>query len=340
MPSRLPAPESLEEAVLFTVLYGDLFDHALNLNELRRYLVVEATEDELSEAVESLERRGWLLQQDRHVVWRDRLALVDLRHERRERSRLLWAQAREFAEALARIPFLRMVAVCGSLAVENPVQDADIDLFLVTEEDRLWIVQAHAMRHRHRAARRGIDACPNYFLTVKNLGLLRRDLHTAREVAHIVPLWGQATYESFLTANRWVYQFFPNLDLADRRRFLAEPARPVSTARWESRLEGRPGDLLDRALHQILLLYYPLRLRRRGVAAAQIRTAYRRDRQEVVGGGYAPAIRERFLAKVSEALGEETRRAAAERLFPQRPPHEGPVALYSQQLTERYGDRP
>jgi hypothetical protein len=224
--------------------------------------------------------------------------------------------------------------------VENVAQNADIDLFLVTEGDRLWIVQWRAMRCRHHAARRGVDVCPNYLLTHQSLALDRRDLHRAREVAHVVPLWGAATYERFLEANRWIFDFLPNLDLEDRRRLLANPVRSPSKERWESRLGGSLGNAVDRVLHRLLLLYYAWRLRRHGIAASQLRAAYRRDRQEVVGGGYGSAIRERFLRRVSDELGSEASLSAGERFFPSEPPPEGAVALYGQQLVERYGDRP
>ena len=338
---QLPAPPSsrLETAILLTVLYSDLFDHALTDHELGSYLVAPADPGQVRDAIEDLARAGSIERSDGHVVWRGRLALIPLRRERRDRSLLLFGQAREVADRLRQIPFLRMVGVCGSLAVENVPEDGDIDLFLVTENDRLWIVQWRAMSSRRRAARRGIDICPNYLISLANLEVKRRDLHTAREIAHVVPLWGEQVYDRFLEANSWVFEMLPNLDLRDRRRYLREPDRGPRTELWEARLRGRLGDTIDRGLHRLLLLYYSLRLRSRGIRGGQIRNAYRRDRQEVVGGGYAAAIRELFLRRVREELGDEALEMVEERLFPNGAGREDPVALYGRQLAERYGER-
>lgn len=338
MPRVNPPSGPLERAILLSVVYADIFDHSLTLEELLHYLV-EATEPgPMQAAVEGLVAAGWLECRDGVVVWRGRGELASLRFGRRERSSVLWQQARDVANRLARVPFLRMVGVCGSLAVENVPEGGDIDLFLVTESSRLWIVQRLAMGHRRRALRQGMNICPNYLLTLENLEVRRQNLYTAREIAQVVPLWGESTYDRFLAANGWIYDFLPNLDLADRRRFLESEPRPKSRIeRWEGVLGGRLGGAVDRSLHRLLVAYYPWRLRSRGVRGEQVREAYRRDRQEVVGGGYSSAIRERFLARVRQWLGEEAATYAGRRFFPPSESRSDSVPLYGQQLAERYG---
>ena len=122
-----PAPElltshledDLTRSVLLTLLYADLFDHALTIEELWRYLVLRsARRDEVEAAVAraatALERHDGL------VTWRGRARLVAERGRRRERSAEMWRQAERYAGWMRRAPWVRMVAVCGSLAMENP----------------------------------------------------------------------------------------------------------------------------------------------------------------------------------------------------------------------------
>jgi hypothetical protein len=54
--------------------------------------------------------------------------------------------------------------------------------------------------------------CPNYLVTTRALELepADRDYYVARELAQMVPLWGQVTYESLRARNAWMVEFQPN----------------------------------------------------------------------------------------------------------------------------------
>ncbi len=293
-PEPLPL---LHRAVLVTVLYGDLFDHPLTVGELHRFLTAPCPDREaLERAVEALD--GRYLGTDRGFVFRrGREATVDVRLRRRRLAAERWPKARRFARWLGWVPFLRMVAVCGSQAVENGDDDGDVDLFLITEPRRLWLVQSLTMVLRRTGRLLGIDVCPNYLLARDTLEIEGRDLYAAREAAQALPLWGEAAYQSFLDANRWVDDVLPQRAAGDSRRFLEPAPRHRLTSMLEAILDGRLGDVADRAVHRALLLYYRLRLRRHGWRRRQIEHAYTRDRQVVVTGGYASAVARRFVER-------------------------------------------
>src|SRR5262249_56861579 len=87
--------------------------------------------------------------------------------------------------------------------------------------------------------------------------------------------------------------------------------------RLERVLGGRMGDLADALLHRALLAYYAVRLRGYGFGAGALRAAYRRDRQVVVGGGYARAVAAAFRRRPAARLPPGPAPAAeVARLFP------------------------
>lgn len=329
---------ALQRAILMTVLYSDLFDYPLTDDELRRYLTVtDPGEQVFAEALDGLVPR-YLVRNGAFLTLPGRESTVAVRGRRERTGERRWPQARRYAAWLRHVPFVRMVAVCGSQAAGNARSDADIDFFLITEPGRLWTVQVCAMLLRRFASLFSVAVCPNYLLTMASLEVAPRDLYHAREVAQAVPLWGGDAYRDFRAANGWVDELLPNLSHADDRRDrLEEVSRSRSAAACEWLLRGALGNGLERAIHATLLRYYAVRLRRRGVRDEHVRRAYRADRQEVVAGGYRLVVADAFRRRAAEHLPPAVVDQELDRLFPAGPPADAPVPIYEREFTGRYG---
>jgi len=276
---------------------------------------------------------------DGHYVAPGKRGLVALRRRRRELSARRFELARRFARWMTCIPFVRCVGVCGSLAIENGDENADIDLFVIAERGRLWIVQAATMVLRRCSLVWRERVCPNYFLATDSLRVRDRSLYTAHEVAQLVPLVGRSAYLDFVAANRWVDAFLPNADFLARANRSGSGVQPAFTRGLERGLGGKTGELLDRALHRVLSAYYRLRLRRYGRSRQAVSDAYSRERQEVIAGGYGPVVARRFAERVREygdAVGLEI--ATDPSLFPPGVQTSGEVdPLYARLFDQRYG---
>jgi hypothetical protein len=207
-----PKSDLLGTAILETVAYADVFDYAVTVQEIHRYLVACATD--LGTVQQVLEE--WLLpsgeveNQDGCIFLPGRQALVPLRQRRAHIAQSLWQHAWHYGAWIARLPFVRMVAVTGALAVNNVDDDADIDYLIVTEPERLWLCRALVIALVRWAARRGHVVCPNYFLSERALVVYERNLYTARELAQMVPLAGLPVYERMRQLNPWVDELLPN----------------------------------------------------------------------------------------------------------------------------------
>lgn len=331
----------LQRAILQTVIYSDLFDYPLTEDELYRYLVLACPSLEFERALaelvgEYLTRIGPL------ITMAGREHIVHVRRRREQTAGQGWAQARRYAHLLTHVPFVRMVAVCGSQAAGNASADADVDIFLVTEGGRLWTVQVLAMLLRRVVSRASVRVCPNYLLSLDSLEVQPQNLYSAREAVQAEPLWGADTYAAFLHANRWLRQFLPHaLEASGRGSRLQPVHRPRLTRLLERFFGGRLGDVLDRVLFRLLMLYYPLRLRHLGWRKEQFRRAYRRDQQVVMQGGYGPAVARVFRDRVVSCFGEPVASRDLARLFPvaagldEKSPE--PDRLYARLFAERYG---
>jgi hypothetical protein len=144
-----------------------------------------------------------------YVALPGRADLFDLRVRRELVAARQWPAARRYVRWLALTPFVRMVAVTGTLAVNNVEAADDIDLFIVTRPGRLWLCRALVVLLVRLAALAGDELCPNYFLSEQHLAFDDHTLFTAREVTQMVPLYGADVYWRIRQLNPWVEDYLP-----------------------------------------------------------------------------------------------------------------------------------
>jgi hypothetical protein len=224
----------LDQAILKTLAYADVFDYPLTGEQLHRYLIgVQVPSHHLHAVLNN----GYLTasqvsRASGFYTLAGRESIVEIRVQRSKYSTQLWAKARSYGNLIARLPFVRMVAVTGALAMNNArpgkslPREAltggltgarpgsqygdDIDYLIVTVPGRLWLCRAMIIALVRLAALRGDIICPNYFLTGRALVFYRRTLYTAHELTQMVPLSGRRVYERIRKLNTWANSFLPN----------------------------------------------------------------------------------------------------------------------------------
>ena len=209
-----PTQSELELAVWRTLAYVDLFDYPLTAVEIHRYLegVPTSLEDVQAALNSSPVLAEQLICQNGFYCLPGREAVFAIRQQRQQQAQTLWAAARRYGALIAQLPFVRLVAVTGSLAMSNVADKADIDYFIVTENGRLWLSRALVIGIVRLAARRGVVLCPNYFVAESALTLPEHTIYTARELAQMVPLCGLPVYQQLRAQNGWVSHFLPNAE--------------------------------------------------------------------------------------------------------------------------------
>jgi len=242
-----PASErTLLDAVLATVAYADLFDFPLDAAEVQRDLIGVAADDtQMACALGQLCRRGELASEGTYLTLPGRHGLAELRWERSERAARMWPTAQRLGESLSRFPYVRLVAVTGSLAAGNPDARADIDYLIVTAPGRLWTVRALAIVLVRLARQAGVAVCPNYLLSTRALALEHQDLFTAHELLQATPAPASAIYRRMLDCNRWAERWLPN---RYRRSHALPPTSPVAGSLQqaaEALLGGRLGERFE-----------------------------------------------------------------------------------------------
>lgn len=112
-------------------------------------------------------------------------------------------------------PWVKLVALTGARAMNNAFLADDIDLMIITAENRLWLTRLLLSILLFPWLRRGQKIngrlCLNLWLDESALTITPRNLFTAHEICQARPLYNcDQTYEKFIKANLWVKTFLAN----------------------------------------------------------------------------------------------------------------------------------
>jgi predicted nucleotidyltransferase len=209
----------LQKAILKTLSYADVFDYPLTLPELHQFLIgPKASINDLEKALTETKE---VTQGGQFFFLKKRPKIVQIRQKKFGWSQKKLKIARKVAKYLKLIPFIKMVAVTGNLAMNNAEEKDDIDLLIVTSQNRLWLTRlltvflVELVSNRRRPKDQEVEdkICLNMFLAENYLSLPKKeqDLFSAHEVFQAKLLWEkERTYQKFLKANQWAQKYLPN----------------------------------------------------------------------------------------------------------------------------------
>jgi len=152
-------------------------------------------------------------------------------------SKLKIEKAKHIARFLSFFPTILLIAITGSLAVDNAREDDDLDFFIITSANTLWLTRLivipligiffkrrkpFAFRHSPFAIRDSV--CLNLWLDESALAVPKnkRSLYTAHEVLQAKPIFDRGdTYAKFILANHWTSRYLANAHTAISHQFTA-----------------------------------------------------------------------------------------------------------------------
>ena len=221
-----------EMAIAESVLYASLFDYPLTLAQLRQSLI-ESTQTP-SEILQAYDRSPALQHvidyQDGFFFPAGRASLIDERKRRETRSRAFLRRHGLFLSLVCAIPYVKMVALSGSIAHLNLEGDGDLDLFIVTRGRRVWSTTVAAVLLAKLLRRRRI-VCANFVLADSRLSLEQQDLFSASQIVHLKPLIGRDVFQTFVAANPFVIRFYPNFHEAGSPQLPFHPLRRLEAVK-------------------------------------------------------------------------------------------------------------
>lgn len=242
MPMRL--------SILKVLAYFDLFDYPVTADEILFFLDQEVTASDLQTELAALALENLLFQLDTSAVrlfsLRNDPSLATRRLRGNHYADQLLKIAARISRNLYRFPYVRGIGISGSLSKHFADESADIDYFIITRRNRLWIARTlmHGFKKLSYLRNRQNWYCMNYYVDEEALEIKEKNIFTATEMITLLPASGNGGLVKFFDANSWTARYFPQYT---HRQKAAEGPVPSSLIKnfVEKILNGRWGDRLD-----------------------------------------------------------------------------------------------
>lgn len=241
----------VKENILETLAYFDLFDYPLSRAEIFLFLKNKHDFAVFEDALRSLLQSGMIHQFDKFYTLKNDQYLVVRRNEGNHQAAELIKVAGKVGNLLIRFPYVRGIAISGSLSKNFADDNSDIDLFIITAKNRLWIARTimHCFKKLTFLVNKEHLFCMNYYIDEQQLEIAEKNVYTAIEIATLIPLQGDTVFDSFFAANAWTRNYLPNKNMR------IACAKPVKTRLLKSLIEllfnNKAGNKIDDILRKV-----------------------------------------------------------------------------------------
>ncbi|WP_298221328.1 nucleotidyltransferase domain-containing protein [Flavobacterium sp.] len=237
---------------LKTILYFSIFKYPLKIDEIHSY----TNHKELAETTRELEHllaERILTKVDDFYVYGSDLDSVPRRMKGNVLAQKALVKAREKANLISKFPYVEAVGVSGSLSKGYYDQDSDIDFFVITTHNKLWICRTFLILYKKIFLLNSRKFfCVNYFISSEQLEIAEQNRFTATELNTLIPMQGKAHFEKFYTKNTWVKNYFSKFNT--NLNLVPDIKKPLFSKSIEVLLDNVIGDAVDYAFKSITLI--------------------------------------------------------------------------------------
>ncbi len=201
-----PDPSLVRREILRVLAIAQTFDSAFTREQVRAFLRLPIPEKHFRMVVETLKAE--------HRVWerQDRLGSgknPNGQIQRSEWSYRVFVAYRKHLKWIVRLPWVRYVALTGANAFESCDPEDDVDLFVITCRDRLWLTYGLiVILSRWLGVREKL--CVNFLVDEANLELTQQNYFTALQIVQMQSLINHGYKIRFMKKNRWIFRELPN----------------------------------------------------------------------------------------------------------------------------------
>lgn len=212
----------LKSAIVTHICYRDIFKSPILIQEMVNILSIDIhSQGNFEIAINELCEEGLIEKKNGYLVSKGNLGLIDLQPYKNTTTENLIKKGNRFLKIFSKIPFVKLIAISGSLAANNPVLDrngmnkgkVDMDLFVISEANTMWILFLfeRIITNLYKFIFRQNFYCFNYVTDYTFLGIHNKNFYTATELFNMKLIYDNNIFDEFLLENEWYLRYYPEV---------------------------------------------------------------------------------------------------------------------------------
>ncbi|GEP49651.1 hypothetical protein FNO01nite_03230 [Flavobacterium noncentrifugens] len=199
-----------------------------------------------------------IIQSDEFYLIKANLDQIEKRKKGNKMAVSALVKAQERARFISKFPFVEAVGVSGSLSKGYYDDNSDIDFFVITKPEKVWICRTFLMLYKKIFLMNSRKYfCINYFMSSCQLELEEKNRFTATEIKTLIPFQGKQVFEEFYHKNEWVHnilgEFKPDFNQ------IQNISKPKPVKALEYLLGSPPGNLIDASFRKITVSFWKMK---------------------------------------------------------------------------------
>ncbi len=197
-------------SVLSTLIYFDIFHYPLTATEVFERSTQYKIEN-TSIALQELQEHKIVFCINGFYCLHNKEQLVNSRLTANAYAAKSLQKAKLVSKLIKHFPYVRAIMLSGSIAKNYMDEQSDIDYFIITAPNRLWVcrlffvlVQKVIFLNRYKYF------CYNYMVDENHITITDKSFYTAIEASTVLPVYNLNMYNRFIQENLWMKDYFPN----------------------------------------------------------------------------------------------------------------------------------
>jgi len=227
---------NIEKSILETVSYFDIFSFPLTQIELYKNLYLLNNDISFNDFINVLETNEIINMEidnkEGFYFLHGRDSIVQIRKQRYDIAYKKYILAMRYIRKLLYFPCFKSIMVCNTLALENSNENSDIDLFIITERNRIWtarfiaVMVSKILNLRPKKNNQKNKICLSFYIDEKHLNIenvsKNHNIYFIYWISQLVPIYDQDDiFNQFYNENSWIRMYLKNIfnfNTADKRR--------------------------------------------------------------------------------------------------------------------------
>lgn len=213
----------LRKSILSVLAFYDMFSYPLTAGEILNLLELDTSYlgrpgiEDIMYALENDEvLKRICIKEGGYYCFCEKRENVQIRHERYIIADQKFKKVQWFIYLLSLVPYIRLICVCNSLSYENTHKDSDIDLFIVTEREKVHLSRMIAVALaalfglRPKEESHADKICLSFFVDKENMDIANLrfgddDVYFRYWFLELSPIYDAGgVFDEFLEKNKWI----------------------------------------------------------------------------------------------------------------------------------------